>query len=201
MGNPYTHADIVMDDLRYLATEWPQGLSDHQLRRDAAILRRLLLDKELCQLWRDSGRDGEPNISGTFFVKGIPADAVNFAMASTISLPGGTIHAMLELNRHVEGVLWTEETTYPISAYMNQTCAIIDGARIRRRHVILLVANKLGGAHYDENRGRKIDKTLAYLDRVLGVYHVMDRHAVYALLLGIGQEVIASPDVRGLIAP
>ena len=58
--------EVVAADVEHLRTTWFDGMSPHTLRREAVVLRRLLVDNsgDLARLWRMEGRSGQPHIVG-----------------------------------------------------------------------------------------------------------------------------------------
>jgi len=59
----WERAKIVAEDLEYLADDWRPSLDERQLRRDSPILRRLLVDDQYGDAWRDLALPGQPFIS------------------------------------------------------------------------------------------------------------------------------------------
>lgn len=92
-----------------------------------------------------------------------------------------------------------ETSSRPLSEYLEELSFIIDGERVKRHHVVRYVSNKLGGTHYDEARNHRFDPPLTILDRVINRHDFLSKDAVYAAVLGIGQELIFSPDIRSLL--
>jgi hypothetical protein len=71
---------------------------------------------------------------------------------------------------------------------------VVEGEVFRRREIIQYVANKLGGAHYDERR----DERERLLDYAQEAYKVADKKPIYFELLSTGQKLVRSPDIERL---
>lgn len=52
---------IVADDLQYLAS-WGPSISDGEIRRGSAVLRRLLVEDVYGSAWRAIGNHGQPKL-------------------------------------------------------------------------------------------------------------------------------------------
>ena len=94
---------------------------------------------------------------------------------------------------------------YPekLSLFMKQISFVISGVKINREEVIKYIANKKGGAHYDDSRkidiiGPKgeLEKKYSLLDNIHNGTYTADKNAVYYELLSIGQRLIESNDVQ-----
>jgi hypothetical protein len=97
--------------------------------------------------------------------------------------------------------------SYPVKlgAFLKQTSLVVNGVLINREEIIKYVANKLGGAHYDDSRDDStgtgdisLEQKYKLLDGVRSGIAVADRNAIYYELLSIGQRVVNSRDVRQL---
>ena len=98
--------------------------------------------------------------------------------------------------------------TKPVSLdqFLSQTSFIVHGVKISRRTAIKYVANKLGGAHYDEKRKiasslsaiKKEEEKFPLLDSIQSM-QVMDRNPIYYEMIGIGQKVVHSKNTDKLI--
>jgi hypothetical protein len=81
-----------------------------------------------------------------------------------------------------------------LSGYLRSTAALVLGNEVSRQDVVLYVANKLGGAHFDTNRK---GGSLELLDKKLATYKPKGRPEAifaYAELLSIAETVARSSD-------
>ena len=94
-----------------------------------------------------------------------------------------------------------------LDQFLSQTSFIVHGVKISRRTAIKYVANKLGGAHYDEKKKNSF-KPIGYQKKkkrsslYLTLYNpmqVMDRNPIYYEMIGIGQKVVHSKNTDKLI--
>lgn len=195
---------VVLDDLRYLKTTWNQEeINDDFLRRDSTILRRLLVNGDLQRYRRAIGLRGEIRVM---------APDLNYQLSGAnrkdiiIASAGGTRHRgassvglltmRVPLPPPVPGA--HEDREWRMSSYLDAPCIVANGVSIRRRDVINYVANKLGGAHYDEARKKK-DSAYAVLDAIKGQIELIEKEIIFFELLAIGQAIAASPDVAKML--
>lgn len=206
---------IVSEDLDYLAEEWTQDIDDSSLRRASPVLRSLLIENQLMKVANILGEEISimaPCISKYDVHLNDPA--VIFYQSGGAKYKGKEIQFLKYLNRakspEERNADYEREKSsigqnYPVklSLFMKQVSFIINGVKINREEVIKYIANKRGGAHYDDSR--KIDKTgskgelekkYALLDNIHKSTSVADKNAVYYELLSIGQRLIASHDVQ-----
>jgi len=209
---------VVLEDLKYLSTEWNQDIDDASLRRASTVLRRLLVDQELLQAARMLGKDISvmaPLICREESFENL--DEIVFYQAGGANFRGMEIQTLTI----VRGVLSNEEIkqrwerernlvgkSYPVklSKFLKQTSFIVFGIKINREEVIKYITNKLGGAHYNSSRKTSNDGSTVMLedkyvlmDRVGRELRVADKNAIYYELLSIGQRVVNSPDVKALL--
>lgn len=195
----------VAADVRFLSNEWDQRVDDDSLRRSSSVLRRLLVENDLQKAWKAAGWAKEPLIRATSLqplLKRVPIDKIDFATA------GGATHGGLMLSgiRSLRAILSDhdlsairaeEEQTIGLHAFVNSPCIVARGLAISRTTVVQYVANKLGGAHFDERRSMAdIERGFSILDDLSSTLRLGSKDAVYFELLSIGQRLVASPDVQ-----
>ena len=84
-----------------------------------------------------------------------------------------------------------------LTAYLRSPAVLFSQDAVTRQDVILYVANKLGGAHFDPKRQGEIGRRLAVLDSNLATYHPTGRPAAtfaYAELLSAAEALAESGD-------
>lgn len=205
---------IVGEDLLFLRDEWDQDVTDASLRRSSVVLRRLLVDKHLGQVWRKLGFEKEPSVTAVdlaFILEGIPPEAVAFAQA------GGALHRGLEIssaleirlalsheqaklisNRFEEAAAGKEVT---LSRFLRSLAIVVEGVPINREELILYVANKLGGAHFDATRKQDNAREKKYqlLDSYRASVQISSTNGVLFELLSVGQALLRSKHIIDLL--
>jgi hypothetical protein len=191
---------VVVSDLDHLANTWNQkSVSDDDLRRGSAQLRHLLIEGTLLRAWRAKGFDKQPTILAPRLESCLKDHA-----SIMIAVAGGGEYeglqgALAVVRKHGSEAQTQndDDITYPfkLTKFVTGCALVINGKRIKREEVIKYVANKLGGAHYDERRS---ESAFAALDNAAGLIDFLGKNAVYFELLSIGQLVAKAPDVVAL---
>jgi len=188
----------VAEDLFSLAAASESQPDDVWLRRASAILRRLLVDDELGRAWRQAGFGGEPLILAPFHeITMAPGARLLYAgsfdspregRAPTVLVAAGKEPGNSRLTSTIEAL--------PLSAFMRGACMNVLGTAISRRDLVKYVANKLGGAHFDQARHPTRDAAYLQLDAALSVFMIQDRSSVFFELLTLVRTLVASPDIQ-----
>jgi hypothetical protein len=196
---------VVLEDLNFLNEEWDQDVTDDSLRRSSPVLRRFLVEEQLLRAWRKIGLSGQPEILAFTLSRRLtltPLNEVRFASAGGATYKALAIAQAFEIDRalspaEVQKVfaLGLPEIRQSLTDFTNATCIIVEGTEISRRDLIKYVANKLGGAHYDEQRDRDYQRLL---DHVGQTRVIAGKNAVYFELLSAGQRLIQAPDIVNL---
>lgn len=201
---------VVREDLQFLTESWQTDLSDSYLRRDSAVLRRLLIDNGhglLPRYWQALGRPGKhPRVEATLFhdnLGGAERDDIECAFAGKVHYGHGTLFSFIEA-RSSSGATEPQgpqsvQKVLKLPRFLDSTVLIVEGTRVRRRDVISYIANRKGGVHLDSGRDRAQDKAVAALDATSGKYELIGKDIVYLALLSIGQNLITTPDVAALL--
>lgn len=194
---------VVLADLEYLVSNWSAGdVSDRELRRNSTLLRRFLVEGDLLKAWLAVvGR--EPYLVPARALERPKSTAVRsaeYVTVNTVTQPGGQTHQVMvftgPLNEGPAPVVVVPEAPMNIKKFVEGFCVVIDGVFIRRREVVQFVANKAGGAHYDKDRTKPYQRAVD----AMASFRVMDRHAMYYEMLGIGQALASAPDTSRLVA-
>ena len=201
--------EIVRSDLAYLYDEWDEDITDDSLRRSSPVLRRFLVHGDLLRAWRRVGFDDQPQIIAPTLeehLKRVPTEDINFATAGGAVHKGVTVAALcvrrskpifaeeMKIIKELSALGPVVEKKHRLMEFVESPCIIVKGAAFARRELIQYVANKLGGAHYDETR----DAKLILLDDALKTTRVADKNSVYYELLSIGQGLARAPDIQVL---
>lgn len=206
----------IASDLKYLHSTWNlPDVDDDFLRRDSAILRRLLIDGGagvLRTYRKQAGHKGDVKVEAVDLkaqLEGISRDAIRFASAGGATFQGTTVWGAAEYNvnltpeqvaqRHKRGVI---TKTMGLSRYLDSTCLVVGGTSVSRRNLIQYMANRFGGVHYDDSREHSNEATATQfkaLDVAMEEYVIANKRAVFFELLAIGQTLVKSPDLKNLM--
>lgn len=205
----------VDEDLTYLSTKWNQDIDDASLRISSPILRRLLIDGMLdraAHMFKKQIWIMAPIICGTKTFGNL--SDIDFYQCGGAKYKGMIIQSLSKVNRvlsqqeitkmYQEGKDTVDKSSpVKMSVFLKQISFVIKGIAINREEVIKYVTNKLGGAHYDNERKIDNDTTkitlehkYALMDKVRDGVILADKNAIYYELLSIGQRVINSRDVH-----
>lgn len=201
-------------DLLYLCRSWQEGefLEDDTLRRDSGILRRLLVDGGaglLPNYRRQLGRKGPLELEAIDLkrmIEGLDRQAIAWAAAGGATHNGLMVSSVLYYRRAMTDEQMKAryeageaKRMMPVARYLDSTCIIFEGASVSRRNVVQFIANRLGGVHFDPTRDRSgavVEAQFKALDEVMKRASLAEKNAVYFELLGIGQALVASPQVQ-----
>lgn len=206
----------VAEDLDYLKTAWAGNISDAEIRRGSAILRRLLVEKRMGQAWRDVGFEREPTIlAGNLEAQlsGVDKSTIMVALAGGAKQQDWTVSAMLVLKlqspeHEPPGRNFSSEEMeaimahpFTLSQYVESECAVVQGQSVKRRELIKYMANVRGGVHLgNEITGQKMEDSLIRRIRLLeGGVDAFQKNGFTFELLAIGQSVGNSPDTQKLV--
>lgn len=206
----------VAEDLHYLKTGWVRNISDAEIRRGSAILRRLLVEKRMGQAWREVGFEREPIILGGNLeaqLSGVDRSSIMVALAGGAEVQDWNGSALLFVklkpyeNKPPERNFSPEEMEaimahpFSLSQYVESECAVVQGQSIKRRELIKYMANVRGGVHLGkEITGQKMEDSLIRRIRLLeGGVDAFQKSGLTFELLAIGQSVGKSPDTQKLI--
>ena len=205
------HLVSVAEDLNYFHTEWADSVSREVIRRGSAILRRLLVEKELGRAWRAVGSEKEPIILGAnldLLIRDYDRNEIYFALAGGAHREGLLMGAFCMCTsppperKFDEGESLDNMMNYPftLSQYVESACALVEGEPVKRRELIKYMANIRGGVHITGAKLRpdeqEIIRKVSNMDKKIND-HVLD--GLGFELLSIGQSIGRSPDVHTLI--
>lgn len=200
----------TVSDLVYLQDTYQPAVSQHDLRRGSAIIRRLLVDGELQRTWKEAGFQREPQIEAPSLIDilyGGSLAAVEFAAAGGATVNGMYI-AGIVVSRHA---LWGPGK---VGANSNTPPSVVHGLKrfseapvifahqtfVTRHQIIKYIANKRGGVHYDTQRGNaKDEQAFAVLDKLEHNVTINDHYPVYYELHAAVQLLVRAPDIQQFI--
>jgi hypothetical protein len=211
---------ITVSDLKFLEGAARPTATDDELRRLSVTLRILLVQEHIRKTWKLLGLQPK---SPTILAPKLRIDLVTpdgFASAGGAELPGVILGQVSVSNRFMpldEMIAMAKAVTlgdisfsFPLSDYLASCSIFTKGQRVTRQQVVLYVAHKRGGAHWDTRR-KKDETSYKALDdlgdvRIGGSYdaagNVIDKskHPIFFEILSIGQQIFRSPDIQRLIA-
>ena len=181
---------------------------DADIRRMSPTLRRLLVDNDIQKAWKLCGFEREPKVTLRSSVANAPShdNGLVFSQNVEIDLGEAKIGPVQVFNRALsdEEIRQRYEESIRratgsgpsmgLSRFLDYPIITVSGTPITGRELIKYVANKLGGAHFDpQNR----DHGLESISQTIKVF---DRDPLYLSGLGIIQTIVASDDIKKLIA-
>jgi hypothetical protein len=215
--NPH-FLSTVLEDVEFLKSNWGRSIKDSEIRRNSPVLRHLLVEGNLQKAANMLNLKFQILSPLTSFEGNLPdIEHTTFFMSGGAKLDSGYMEHMQmldkaytaeEVKERYDNEQKIKGKTKPVSIdqFLCQTSFIVHGVKISRRTVIKYVANKLGGAHYDEKREaaasisaiEKEYEKYPLLDSIQSM-QVMDRNPIYFEMIGIGQKAIQSRDTDKLI--
>lgn len=208
--------EVVAADVEHLATTWHESMNPHALRRDAVLLRRLLVDNagDIARLWRMGGHPGQPTIHGGWDLRDFPhwrglalgtADRVVRSPSEGVEFGGFLLWRQDAMDAQIQEVMNRPpgEGVSSLRDYVEGVCLVVDERPIRRLDLITYVANNRGGAHFDRRSSKGDPRRRAahgLLDRMRREgFSIDQQEAAFGQLITIGRNVASSPDVVSLI--
>jgi hypothetical protein len=200
----------VAADLSYLRSGWGASVDDDTLRRDTAVLRRLLVEGDLQRAWKAAGFEKEPVVECRSLdpvAFRIPPTDVVFASAGGGIYGGawfGGANVFTGISKEGVDALRTgagrEQIMLGLRKFTESPCILIGAQSISRRTVIKYVANKAGGVHFDPSRKQTPEELqFSMLDSASKNLGMLDKNAVNFELLSTGQALGRAKDVEAFI--
>lgn len=192
---------VVHEDVTYLAAHWPKGeVRDDEIRRSSTVLRRLLTYRDLIQVWVTVVGQKDYLVTGDYIEirDTTRLNEVDYATASPANQGGGMrVFAALVFNKIQNGPEPIAITRQEVSLkrYLNQTACVISGVPLGRDELVQFVANKLGGAHFDDGRQKPREQSIAAMEQ----YSVGNRPALIHEMLSIAQALASSQSTIELL--
>jgi len=210
---------IVRDDLVFLKSLNYGRPSRTEVRVASSILRRLLHEELLQSAWKLAGLEAEPTITALDLrtaVEDIDPRYIQYAYAGGASTQGArySTNVMLKVPREeveAEGQKAVLERIQPklkagtrrgfrLREFSDSPAVISGSASVSRVHVVRYVADKLGGVHWDPERGSWSGNSSSR-DRLLDEQHLIVGRLPAALYeaISISQAIAEADDVTRLI--
>lgn len=191
-------------DLRHLRDVWSDSVSDEDIRRGCAQLRRLLVDGDLRRAWKETSGAGEPQVSAyrftDEFLRGRTACSFAYpggARVGRLTFFGGSAFSRAMSIEEIKSLSQVSaESDMGLSDFVEGPGLVVNGNLIARRMVIKFVANVLGGVHSQTGRLRK--KEQAEYDMLESVRNRLDpggKPLIHFEVLSYGQALTSSQQV------
>ena len=164
----------IAEDLEYLFL-WGSDISNADIRRGTAILRRLLVEDAYGLAWRAIGESKQPTLHAIDLSLLIGNDAHKVVYA----LAGGAIFRGMQIaiivvnhgNNAIGGMPpeairedgYPFERIFTLSEYLSSASGLVHGKYFNRRELIKYLANVKGGVHLSPQQ-RKAEQKL--IDRI-----------------------------------
>jgi hypothetical protein len=197
----------VAEDLEYLS-QWGSDISNADIRRGTAILRRLLVEDAYGAAWRAIGQPKQPSIPAVdlALMLGNQANQVVFALAGGALFRGVQMACMM-MNKGTVPLggappVPIREDGYPfermftLSEYLSSASGVVDGRSFNRREVIKYLANIKGGVHLNAQQRKLEEKLIAKLGKIERKIMVHSTDGLLVEAVAIAQSVGNSKDAR-----
>ena len=198
----------MIEDIKHLREKWDQRIDDTSLRIGSTTLRKLLVNDDLQKTWGVMGFRTPlliEAVSLKTIQKLIPVQNILIASAGGAKYNGVEVRGLFKAeitpaeNQKLARLIPPKDSV-GIKEFLRTPCLIYKGQAINRKELICYVANKLGGAHFDEKRenGDK-EKIFLLLDEMKEEVKILDKNVVFFELLAIGQAVAESKCVEQIV--
>ena len=202
----------VAEDLEWLSSTWGPDISEPDIRRGSAVLRRLLVEGAYGQAWRGIGFAAQPKLRAVdldFELSKHTIDKVYYAFAGGAEFRGGFWAGVVcievsnsDSSRSGQPASkdGPEEKDYYLSDFLSSSSACVDGLLISRREVIKYIANVRGGVHVNP---KKREEQKALIRKAELIENRLSLHHTDPMLyetVAIAQALGNSEDSKQLIS-
>jgi hypothetical protein len=201
---------MVAEDLEYLAS-WPGDITDPEIRRGTAVLRRLLVEDAYGAAWRAIGRDKQPTLiavdldlmlgehaAAMKIALACGADFRDMKMAAICGHKGGPLATPPPAPVRKDG--YPFERIFTLSEYLKSTSGVVEGRRFNRREVIKYIANVKGGVHLSAQVRKQEQKLIDRLAKAEKRFTIHTTDGLLVEAVAIAQSLGGSADAKILIA-
>lgn len=201
----------VAEDLHYLS-QWGPEISDAEIRRGTAVLRRLLVEDAYGAAWRAIGKEKQPSLIAVDLdlLTGDNAPRITFALAGGAHFRGMHIAGMLmhagskplgsAPAKPIREDGYPFERTFTLSEYLSSSSGIVEGQTFNRREVIKYIANVKGGVHLSAKQRKAEEKLIARLGKIEKKVRIHMSDGLLVEAVAIGQALGSSEDARAYMA-
>ncbi|MFZ1641673.1 MAG: hypothetical protein WAV07_09615 [Candidatus Contendobacter sp.] len=210
MHMDYDSLIAVSEDLEYLS-QWGADISNAEIRRGTAILRRLLVEDSYGAAWRTVGEIKQPSLPAVdlSLLLGNDTNQVAYALAGGANFRGIQMACMM-LNKGSKPIGGSppesiREGGYPfermftLSEYLSSMSGVVDGRAFNRREVIKYLANVKGGVHLSAQQRKAEEKLIARLGKIEKKMMVHTTDGLLVEAVACGQSLGNSDDAKTFI--
>lgn len=202
----------VAEDLDYLRT-WGSDITEPDIRRGSAVLRRLVVESVYSNAWRAAGFSKEPQLIAVDLnniVAAADLDKVVFVLAAGAEFRGLYVATAMVS----EGASTPEppnpaairedgfpgERVYGINEYTASHSSYAFGKWISRSDVIKYIANVKGGVHLTPSQRKRESELIARVDKIEKRINAMGTDGLLLEIVAIAQAIGRSDDAKKFIA-
>ena len=204
------HSDALLaiaEDLEYLST-WGGEISNGEIRRGTAILRRLLVEDSYGAAWRAIGQVKQPSLVAVDLqaLLGNSASVGAYALAGGAFFRGVKIAGMVISSggAHLGGTPlepiradgFPFERNFTLSEFLSSLSGISDGRPFNRREVIRYLANVKGGVHLSPKLRKQEEKLVARLGKCERKISVHNTDGLFVEAVAYAQSLGNSEDAQ-----
>lgn len=206
----YDSLVAIAEDLEYLA-QWGSDISNAEIRRGTAILRRLLVEDSYGAAWRAVGNIKQPSLPAVdlSLLLGNDTDQVVYALAGGAHFRGIQMACMMlnKGNKLIGGTPppsirddgYPFERMFTLSEYLSSMAGVVDGRTFNRREVIKYLANVKGGVHLSAQQRKAEEKLIARLGKIEKKMMVHHTDGLLVEAVACAQSLGSSADAKAFI--
>lgn len=201
---------IVAEDLDYLRT-WGSEMSDGEIRRGSAVLRRLLIENVYGVAWRAVGEQKQPTVMAVDLklVLGDQLPNMLYGIAAGVHFRGIQMSTLM-MHKGSQPARFHSPPTRPdgypgermfsLSEYLSSLSGVVEGRTFTRQEVVKYIANVKGGVHLNAKERKKEVKLVARLAKIEKKLTVQNTDGLLIEIAAIGQTIGRSADSAKLVA-
>lgn len=207
----YDSLIAIAEDLEYLA-QWGSDITNAEIRRGTAILRRLLVEDSYGAAWRAVGKIKQPSFPAIdlSLLLGNDASQVAYALAGGAHLRGVEMACMMvnKGNQPIGGTPpppirdggYPFERMFTLSEYLSSMSGFVDGRAFNRREVIKYLANVKGGVHLSAQQRKEEEKLIARLGKIEKKIMLHNTDGLLVEAVACAQSLGNSDDAKNFIS-
>jgi len=189
----------ILDDLEFFEVIPHCEESEGDLRRNSAILRRLLVEGDLGQAWRFLGFKKEPILEGPDLVETLAPYNLSQIDSAVISGPsnrGVFTMSSRGIKKNQDDFVRPKYSNMYMSKYLESPVFYFNKVWITRREVIKYIANYCGGVHLAS--GSESKEYAQKVKAIEGHFGAYQKDMIFFELSSIQQSLIRSDDIIAL---
>jgi hypothetical protein len=200
----------VAEDLEYLS-HWGSDISNAEIRRGTAVLRRLLAEDAYGAAWRAIGEIKQPTLLAVdlSLMLGQNSSQVVYALAGGALFRGVQMACMMvnkggkpignEPPKPIRENGYPFERMFTLSEYLSSSSGVVDSRHFNRREVIKYLANVKGGVHLSPQQRKHEEKLIARLGKIEKKIMMHSTDGLLVEAVAIGQSLGSSQDAMNFV--